>query len=310
MLKQLCLEKFIDSEREIDDSIVDDVSTESDIQKLIPKELIQKSSTTDVFSGKGKAKGMKVKEFQPPRIHSSIENLNKSMKTKKLSCLEYVTDTRVLNILFSGVETIPQLLKVIDRIVVKPQTKEFCRCEITKTLERLDDPYFGQSVPFVCIRTNDHILFIETTPRALVFAKETNVGRLSVLHYDGRYVEIDIGPSLWRLSRDTPVDVEWSRCGRYIFVSVQTKHSHIYDTLLGKLVKIDEKNDNFHDLTQFPVSFLYTNVGRVLGAYNTGPITKDVRYWFRGIKVYSITVGIVDKNLQNHQKFIKIMGIK
>lgn len=309
MLKQLCLEKFVDDERRIGDVVVDDVSTDQKIKEILPQEPLCKPIVERIFSSKGRKKGMQARRSTPERRFKSVEELNRLNNTTMLSKLRHVKDSRIIRVLFNNVETIPQLLKVVDRIMINQETKEHCRSMIITAIERMEVPYFAQNKFFVKIAINDCVLFIETTPRALVFVAKSNPSQVVVANYDGNVGYIEVDPKIWESNSTDIVDIHWTFCGRYIYLSLDAGRIYVFDTYLGKIV--ENKTDNFYEgkFGNNTAKMLYSNMFMAIPEIPSLRITSHQRYWFKDTQLSHVGIGFTSKELQNHQKFKIIMGL-
>lgn len=309
MLKQMCLKKFVDDDRKIGDVIIDDVSTDQTIKALMPREPLYKPVIERIFSNKGRKKGMQAMRATPKKKFKSIAELNELKNTKMLSELLYVTDTRTMSILFRNIETIPDLLKAVDRVVINPETKEHCRSMLITALGRLDVPYFAQDKIFVKINVDDCVLFVETTPRALVFVTKSNPNQIVIANYIGSVSHVEIDPKIWESNSEDVVDIYWSLCGRYIFLSTNTGHEYTFDTFLGKIIENKTKSSHEDKFGSNTAKMLYTKMFMKTTEIPSLRLSMNERYWFKDTQISHVGIGFASKELQNHQKFKIIMGL-
>lgn len=309
-LRTICVKTFIDDGRKLGDDIIDNVSTDKTVRSPSQSTAVSKVDTTQLYSNKGKKRGMQRKKETPG--YKSLEDLRSSSKTTLLSSISSVVDFTTIQVLLDNVRTVPQLLKVIDKMVIVLGSREFYKGLIFKTLQRVSPKHgFYPNRYLIKLCINDSLLFIETTPRALVFIRKKVPSRLKVVGYDGIIHEIYLEQASHENENHKSFDLQWTKCGRYICLFRNRLPCISFDMFSHRIISNERVLSHAEDYTREPVSFLtrmdavYFNPSLTL---KTEEDILDPRYRLRDSEVSSICVGLMSELLENHQKLNKIMG--
>ena len=309
----MCFESLIDHERKIGDQIVDDVSTEPTIQILKPTTSYREPNMIKLFSNKGGKRGMQ-RLRKEQQIEEDYFEGSMFKTTTRLSTLLFIQDLSTVHVLLGNVKTPMELLKVIDRMMITPGTIESCRAAITRTLQRINRPHCYQGKKHLLkLPIHDCVLFIELTPRGIVYIQNQRPSIVFIVKYDGSQCTYSL-PHFHHCTESNRKSfwINWSDCGRYISLYFNDQSLFLFDSFSCRFLDSSQFN-NFdkHVFTHESVKFLYRNAyafkNPSLCLRNPEDVN-DSRYYLSNSKVSYITVSLVHNELENHQKFKTIMG--
>lgn len=312
-LSDLCFEAFIQDKRTSTDLIIDDLSSKEIIDR---QETIVASSslnTSKLFSNKNGKRGM---QKEKSKNDARVETIKKQQLL--LSSIQRVEEQTLINVLFPKVKTIFQLLKLIDKTVVKTGNQEHIRSLIFSTLHRVSPP-FEIMKSFICVEKplctipiNDAVLFIETTPRALVFILKKAPHVVYLIQYGAGVRTFCFHDFFSDKKNERPLDLFWTSSGRYITLTDRKTPVFSFD-LFSQREIIDHSrfSTQRYSFTNESVRFLIrldiADFNPCLTESNKDDIL-DHRYRFRNTVLNKVFIVFRNDVLNQHLKFKKIMG--
>jgi len=317
-LSDLCFETFIQDKRSPSDVIIDDLSSKEIIDRQEMDTVSSSLKVDRLFSNRNGKRGMqkeKIDEKEKSKNDGIIESTRK--RKQLLSSIQFVEEQKLINVLFHKVKTIYQLLKLIDKIVVKASNQEHIRSLIFSTLHHVSPPFeiikslVSIEKPLCKIPIDDAVLFIETTPRALVFILKKLPSLVYVIDYNFGARTFCLYDFFSDKKNEKPLDLFWTSSGRYITLTEKKTPVLSFDLFSQRETDHFRFSNQRYSFTNETVNFLIrldvVGFNPCLTESNNDVIL-DHRYRFRNTVLDKVFIILKNDALAQHLKFKKIMG--
>jgi hypothetical protein len=317
-LSDLCFETFIQHRRIPNDSIIDDVSSIEIRDQSETSTVVSSSEIVGLYSNKKGRRGMQ-KESEVEKRNPESNAVLDVLRNKKtlLSSIDFIEEQKTINVVFPKTKTVYQLLKLIDKTVVKPGNQEHIRSLILTALQRVSPPIeiikslTDAKNPLCKIPIGDAILFIETTPRALIFILKKNPQNVYLVNYNGRAQCFSFTDFFSNKKNEKPLDLFWTSSGRYITMTENKNPVFSFDLFSWRKTDHSRFLNKKCLFTKEPIRFL-TRFDKVQFnpclTESDRTVILDHRYRLKNCIVDKIFITLRNEELSEHLKFKKIMG--
>jgi hypothetical protein len=327
-LQKLCLDSFLLCRKKEHEFVIDDVSTDEKIIALkIP---VKEDVDWHMFFSTKHRRGMQREKPLPANPFKSREEMQRSLRSVRLSTIHPIYDMQVLKVALENARTIYQFLRIVDRTVITPEIKETCRSLFLRSLAQssiLRNVTTYCPEPVRSIPVDDAVLFVVTTPRALLFIKKKEPDKLYICYFDGTFFTHKI-PNLFFHNVSVPWRAVWTEDGR--FVSLFNLSSLVDPNVVDPdeddsdkvvfsfdlLMRRSRNNDHFlagpSRYTMKPVRFIYrddiVDANPTFTVYDPKLYT-HAYYCLMNTYVRRFDLFFCEPVLREHQKFREIIGI-